>query len=156
MLPDVLSKKNLTLTRLREWILDLQTRYGACQRQVCGALKASRSSVRYRSVARDSGALCLRIRELAETPVNYGYRRVHILLRREGWCDNYKRIYRLYRDQRLSLRLKRPHRNKSARCRQPVQQGRHPNLSTGGGSLTRLALRLRCRRLAHHHKRHRP
>ncbi len=91
------------------------------------ALNASRSSVRYRSVARDSGALCLRIREIAETRVHYGYRRVHILLRREGWRDNHKRIYRLYRDQGLSLRLKRPHRNKSARSRQPVQQGNHPN-----------------------------
>lgn len=73
MLQDVLSK-NITLTRLREWILDLQTRYGASQRQVCGALNASRSSVRYRAVARDSGALCLRIREIAETRVHYGYR----------------------------------------------------------------------------------
>jgi putative transposase len=83
--------------------------------------------VRYRSVARDSGALCLRIREIAETRVHYGYRRVHILLRRDGWRDNHKRIYRLYRDQGLSLRLKRPHRNKSALSRQPVQQGSHPN-----------------------------
>jgi putative transposase len=85
------------------------------------ALNASRGSVRYRSVAHDSGALCLRIREIAETRVHYGYRRVHILLRREGWRDNHKRIYRLYRDQGLSLRLKRPHRNKAARSRQPVQ-----------------------------------
>ena len=120
-------QKNITLTRLREWILDLQTRYGASQRQVCGALNASRSSVRNRSVVRDSGALGLRIREIAETRVHYGYRRVHILLRREGWRDNHKRIYRLYRDQGLSLRLKRPHRNKSARSRQPVQRGNHPN-----------------------------
>ncbi len=105
----------------------MQTRYGASQRQVCGALNTSRSWVRYRLVARDSGALCLRIREIAEIRVHYGYRRVHILLRREGWRDNHKRIYRLYRDQRLSLHLKRPHRNKSARSRQPVQQGSHPN-----------------------------
>lgn len=41
------------------------------------------------------------------------------MLRREGWRDNHKRIYRLYREQGLSLRLKRPHRNKSAQRRQP-------------------------------------
>jgi putative transposase len=43
------------------------------------------------------------------------------MLRREGWRDNVKRVYRLYREQSLSLRLKRPKRNKSARLRQPKQ-----------------------------------
>lgn len=40
--------------------------------------------------------------------VRYGYRRLHILLRREGWRVNAKRVYRLYREEGLSLRLKRP------------------------------------------------
>lgn len=47
------------------------------------------------------------------------------MLKREGWRDNHKRIYRLYREQGLSLRLKRPRRNKSALKRQ--QQGLYPN-----------------------------
>ncbi|HBK4730965.1 TPA: transposase [Klebsiella michiganensis] len=74
-------------------------------------------------MAADNSALRLRIREITETRVHYGYRRVHILLRREGWQDNHKRIYRFYREQGLSLRLKRPHRNKSAQHRQPQPQG---------------------------------
>lgn len=53
--------------------------------------------------------------------VHYGYRRVHVLLRREGWKDNHKRVYRLYRAEGLSLRHRRPKRNKAARLRQPKQ-----------------------------------
>ena len=61
----------------------------------------------------------MRIKEIANTRVHYGYRRVHVMLRREVWQDNVKRVYRLYQEQGLSLRLKRPKRNKSARLRQP-------------------------------------
>ena len=62
MLQDVLAKE-LTLARLREWVRDLQARYGASERQVCFALQISRSSFRYRSVAADDSALRLRIRK---------------------------------------------------------------------------------------------
>lgn len=105
------------MARLREWVRDLQARYGASERQICFALRVSRSSFRYRSVATNDSALRLRIREITETRVHYGYRRVHVMLRREGWRDNYKRIYR----------LKRPRRNKSAQRRQPQPQGLYPN-----------------------------
>jgi len=50
-----------------------------------------------------------------------------MMLRREGWRDNHKRIYRLYCEQGLSLRLKRPRRNKSSQRRQPQPQGLYPN-----------------------------
>jgi putative transposase len=75
----------------------------------------------YRSRARDARPLVARIKEIAATRVHYGYRRVHVLLRREGWRDNCKRVYRLYRAEGLSLRHCRPRRNKSARLRQPRQ-----------------------------------
>lgn len=61
----------------------------------------------------------MRIKDIANTRVHYGYRRVHVMLKREGWQDNVKRVYRLYQEQGLSLRMKRPKRNKSARLRQP-------------------------------------
>ena len=79
----------------------------------------SRSLYRYQSVRQEASALVMRIKEIANTRVHYGYRRVHVMLRREGWKDNVKRVYRLYQEQGLSLRLKRPRRNKSARLRQP-------------------------------------
>ena len=49
-----------------------------------------------------------RIKEIAETRVRYGYRRIHVLLRREGWDVNPKRIYRLYKEMGLQLRNKIP------------------------------------------------
>jgi putative transposase len=55
---------------------------------------------------------------ITSTRVHYGYRHVHMLLRREDHPDNVKRVYRLYRDEGLSLRLKRPKRNKAAKLRQ--------------------------------------
>lgn len=61
------------------------TRFGASQRRACAALRLSRSVYGYRSVARDTSVLSHRIREITETRVHYGYRRVHVLLRREGW-----------------------------------------------------------------------
>jgi putative transposase len=79
----------------------------------------SRSLYRYQSVRQEASALVMRIKEIANTRVHYGYRRVHVMLRREGWQDNVKRVYRLYQEQGLSLRMKRPKRNKSARLRQP-------------------------------------
>ena len=63
----------------------------------------------------------MRIKEITDTRVHYGYRRVHVMLRREGHADNVKRVYRLYRAEGLSLRLKRPRRNKAAKLRQPEQ-----------------------------------
>lgn len=56
--------KELTLACLREWVRDLQARYGANERQFCFAVGISRSSFRYRSVAADDSALRLRIREI--------------------------------------------------------------------------------------------
>jgi putative transposase len=65
------------------------------------------STCYYRSRAKDQSALRIRLRDLAQVRVRYGYRRLHILLRREGWKVNHKRVYRLYRQEGLSLRIKR-------------------------------------------------
>jgi putative transposase len=102
-------------------VVDLIARYGASQTKACALLRISRSLYTYRSRARDARPLVQRIKEIAATRVHYGYRRVHVLLRREGWRDNCKRVYRLYRLEGLSLRHKRPRRNRSARLRQPKQ-----------------------------------
>jgi len=98
---------------------ELRDRYRASLTQTCALLKMSRSLYAYQSVARDTSALVMRIKEIATARVHYGYRRVHVMLKREGWQDNHKRVYRLYQQEGLSLRLKRPKRNKSARLRQP-------------------------------------
>jgi len=63
----------------------------------------------------------MRIQEITHVRVHYGSPRVYVMLRREGWQDNHKRVERIYREMGLSLRHKRPRRNKSARLRQPKQ-----------------------------------
>ena len=77
----------------------------------------ARSLVYYKAHGRDDRALRARIKEIAATRVRYGMARIHVLLRREGWCDNHKRVRRIYREEGLNLRLRRPRRNKAARHR---------------------------------------
>jgi putative transposase len=77
------------------------------ERRACRVAGVHRTTMRYRSQARDQSPLCQRIKELAAVRVRYGYRRIHVLLRREGWKVNTKRVYRLYREEGLSLRYKR-------------------------------------------------
>ena len=60
----------------------------------------------------------MRMREITETRVRYGYRRVYVLLRREGWRINHKKVYRIYSEQGFGLRNKRPRRRVSAAHRQ--------------------------------------
>lgn len=90
-------------------------------------MKLSRTVYRYQGIAAYSTALQMRIKEITQTRVHYGYRRVHVLLKREGFEDNHKRVYRLYRQQGLSLRHKRPKRNKAAQLRQPQSQALRAN-----------------------------
>lgn len=82
-------QKSLKPSRLRELATDLMQRFGASQRHAYRVLKLSRSVYSYQSVASDSSALGIRIREITQTRVHHGYRRVHVMLRREGWRDNH-------------------------------------------------------------------
>lgn len=58
----------------------------------------------------------MRIREIAQARVSYGFRRIHVMLLREGWKINHKRVYRLYKEEGLLMRSKRPKRHVTA-CR---------------------------------------
>ena len=102
-------------------------RFGASMRKACAVIQLSRVVYLYRSAARDNSALMMRMKEITQTRVHYGYRRVHVMLPREGFKDNHKRVYRLYRDQGLSLRHKRSKRNKAAQLRQPKALAQHIN-----------------------------
>lgn len=103
----------------REWVPELIRRFGCSQRNALRVVGMSTSVYRYQPVKRDESVLKMRIKEITQTRVHYGYRRVHVMLRREGHFDNVKRVYRIYREEGLSLRLKRPRRNKAAKLRQP-------------------------------------
>jgi putative transposase len=69
----------------------------------------------------------MRIREIAATRVRYGYKRIHILLEREGWEINHKRVYRLYREEGLNLRIKHKRKRPGAALRLPRQQAQGMN-----------------------------
>ena len=91
----------------------LKMAYKVSQRRACSTLVFARSVVRYESRADPQTGLRMRLRELAMARVGYGYRRLHILLWREGWRVNHKRVYRLYRDEGLGMRKKPPRRRKA-------------------------------------------
>ena len=67
-------------------------------------------------MADEQAALRIRLRDLAQARVSYGYRRLQVLLEREGWRVNHKRVYRLYREEGLGMRPKKPRRHVTA-CR---------------------------------------
>jgi putative transposase len=67
----------------------------------------------YRVSAKNDELLRMRIVEIAKTRIRYGFWRIFILLRREGFTDNHKRAYRIYKEEGLNLRTKRPRRNRA-------------------------------------------
>ncbi len=86
--------------------------YGLTMRRACRLVKQPRSTQYYQSVKDPRPELRARMREIAYTRVRYGYRRVHVLLRREGWQLGRDQAYRLYCEEQLQLRSKLPKRRK--------------------------------------------
>jgi len=83
------------------------------------------ATYRYRSRRGDGGVIRRRLRELAEERPRFGYRRLHVMLRREGFMVNHKRVYRLYRMDGLALRRKK--RKRVSRQRIPMPTPTRPN-----------------------------
>ncbi len=88
----------------------MKVSYEVSQRRACDTFDFPRSTVRYQSTADPQIPLRLRLRDLATSRVAYGYRRLHVLLQREGWNVNHKRVYRLYREEDLAMRKRPPRR----------------------------------------------
>ncbi|MBB6065909.1 putative transposase [Pseudoxanthomonas broegbernensis] len=92
----------------------LLDRYRIGVRRACEVVRQSRSAWYYQPRENDDAPLLRRIEEIAATRVRYGFRRIFVLLRREGWRANHKRVYRLYCQAGLNLRRKRPRQRKAA------------------------------------------
>lgn len=99
----------------------VQVAYAVSERRACAACGFPRSSHRYQSILDDRAEIRLRLRDLAATRVRYGYRRLHVMLRREGYLVREKLVYRLYCEEGLTMRAKRPRRHRSSRARQERQ-----------------------------------
>ena len=87
--------------------------------RACGLMELQRSSFYYRSHARDRSALKVRLRDLAMTRVRFGYIRLTVLLKREGWPVGKKLVYRLYREMGLAMRS-RKRRKMASQSRVPL------------------------------------
>jgi transposase InsO family protein len=76
-------------------------------RQMTSSLKAigyRRMTIRYQTTRADDAALRQRMRAIAQERSRFGYRRLHVLLKREGYLINHKKLFRLYREERLAVR----------------------------------------------------
>ena len=111
---------------MREAVAHLQACHGMSERRACRVIDADRKSVRYRSIRDDDGALREKLRELANQRRRFGYRRLHILLRREGVMINRKKTQRLYKEEGLAVRRRRS-RKRAVGTRAPAPVLALPN-----------------------------
>jgi len=88
-------------------VREIRQAYQLNELRACGLMRITRWSNRYQSRRDPQTELRVRLRDLASARVRYGYRRLTVLLRREGWWVNTKRVYRLYREEGLELRMKK-------------------------------------------------
>ena len=96
----------------REAVSYMVSHHRISQRRACRLVGQHRSVHYYRSCRDSRLELRQRMRELAQVRIRYGYRRIHVLLRREGWTHGRSQTYRLYTEERLQLRSKLPRRRK--------------------------------------------
>ena len=112
--------------RRRQLVDFLRAAFKVDLRRSCRLLLLSRSVYYYRSCKDPDTALRLRLKELAAARPRYGQKRLYILLRREGWKINHKKVERIYREEGLSVRIK--HRKKRASMtRAPFTAATKPN-----------------------------
>lgn len=101
--------------------------WGVSIRKACGAICFDTSTYHYKSRRTDQAAVERWNKEIAETRVRYGYRRVHVLLRREGWIINMKKTRRICSELGLQLRNKHPKCRVKAKLREDRQEAVGPN-----------------------------
>lgn len=100
----------MTPAAKREAVARLQAFLGMSERRACRVIGADRKSMRYRSQRDDDAEVRSKLRELAQQRRRFGYRRLHILLRREGIVINRKKTQRIYREEKLAVRRRRNRR----------------------------------------------
>ena len=103
----------------REAVAHLRNGFAMSERRACSIVAADRTMIRYRSRRPPETELRARLRELANQRRRFGYRRLFILLRREGEPSGINRIYRLYREEGLTVRKRRA-RRRAVGARTPI------------------------------------
>src|SRR6185295_13457045 len=110
----------------REAVAHLRNTLQMSERRACILVAADRKMIRYRSHRPPDVELRTRLRDLANERRRFGYRRLFILLRREGEPSGINRIYRLYREEELGVR-KRKGRKRAIGVRAPILVEARPN-----------------------------
>ena len=116
----------MTPAARREATTYLRQTFEMSERRACRVIGTDRTSVRYQATRPDDAALRERLKALAQERRRFGYRRLHVLLRREGHAVNRKRVQRLYREERLTLR-RRGGRKRAMGTRRPIETPLAPN-----------------------------
>jgi putative transposase len=119
-------KKMVTPAHRREAVAHLETAHEMSERRACRVIGVDRTSVRYQRTTPDDAELRARIKALAHERRRFGYRRLYILLRREGRLVNRKRVQRIYREERLMVR-RRGGRKRALGLRAPMAAPDRPN-----------------------------
>lgn len=110
----------------RKAVLRLVTKHGMSERRACKAIGCCRMTIRYQSTRPDDTVLRERMRAIARERRRFGYRRLHVMLKREGLTVNHKKLFRLYREEKLSVR-RRGGRKRAIGTRAPMLVPLRPN-----------------------------
>ncbi|MBY2916958.1 IS3 family transposase [Rhizobium leguminosarum] len=118
-LKDLFGKEVVTPAAKRKAVAHLMGHHEMSERRACKAIGFCRMTVRYETRRDDDHELRERMKALAHERRRFGYRRIHVLLRREGHLVNHKRLFRLYREEKLTVR-KRGGRKRAIGTRAPM------------------------------------
>ena len=110
----------------RKAVAHLVEAHGMSERRACKAIGSCRMTMRYKTIRTDDSGLRQRMKAIAHERRRFGYRRVHVLLKREGYRVNHKKLFRLYREEKLAVR-RRGGRKRAIGTRAPMMAPIAPN-----------------------------
>ncbi|MBR0939469.1 IS3 family transposase [Bradyrhizobium jicamae] len=125
-LKDLPGKEMVTPAAERKAVAHLMDAHGMSERRACKTIGSCRMTMRYKTIRTDDGGLRQRMKAIAHERRRFGYRRVHVLLKREGYRVNHKKLFRLYREEKLAVR-RRGGRKRAIGTRAPMTVPMAPN-----------------------------
>jgi putative transposase len=109
----------VTPARKRTAVAHLRKAFEMSERRACKAIGCCRMTMRYETTRADDDGLRQRMKAIAQERRRFGYRRLHVLLKREGYLINHKKLFRLYREEKLTVR-RRGGRKRAIGTRAPM------------------------------------
>ena len=110
----------------RKAVAHLREAFGMSERRACKTIGCCRMTMRYKTTRADDAGLRQRMKAIAQERRRFGYRRLHVLLKREGHVINHKKLFRLYREEKLAVR-RRGGRKRAIGTRAPMMVPMAPN-----------------------------